>query len=414
MRIRLWRGFHDPTLGALIERAWFSAGTAQSELLILCPPLLEDFSFIDQLPPGEIEWSEGLQPPARKDHSDAFSELPCLGVFTSGTAGGKPRLVLYTRKNILTSLDAVRGCFDAARIKALFCYPQPFHTFGLCLGYIHALVHRLPLITGEGPYNSGFHALRANMTEPGLLTLGAPAHFHDLIAWTKAAGAKLAPSYSCILGGARVSASLWRQTRDTLAIEAPSIGYGCTEASPGITHLPAGHEPLEDGEIGFVLGGMRLQIISGEGAEFSGGNLCLAIIQDGKLEFPTSVLIRDRLQARPSDGALVHQGRTDLVLNRGGAKYSLELFEEALLRETGLSAVCVPLPDERLGEELGVLLQGVRLLEPVQRLLRERFGIAILAANVASTERLPLNASLKFDRPSSARLILAEKGLSRA
>jgi hypothetical protein len=50
MKISLWRGYHEEMLPQWISQAWRS-----NSLLILCPPLLRDFGFIEQLPGDELE-----------------------------------------------------------------------------------------------------------------------------------------------------------------------------------------------------------------------------------------------------------------------------------------------------------------------------------------------------------------------
>ncbi|MGZ3723582.1 MAG: hypothetical protein ACXVA9_11655, partial [Bdellovibrionales bacterium] len=65
MTIRLWKGYHAPELGPLIEHSW-----QDGILLVLCPPLLLDFSFLTALPPGSLElfgtWSDGERASLKK------------------------------------------------------------------------------------------------------------------------------------------------------------------------------------------------------------------------------------------------------------------------------------------------------------------------------------------------------------
>ncbi|MBI3556417.1 MAG: AMP-binding protein, partial [Deltaproteobacteria bacterium] len=323
MKIRLWKGYHSQGLRSLLAQTW--SASSNDEMLIACPPFLKDLDFVRQLPAGEIEfcgeWA-GLEIERKAGESRSYAEPPVLGVFTSGTVSGVARLVLYSRANIESSLDAILALFERSRIETVFCYPQPFHTFGLILGYALPMLRDFQLVTGQGRYSRSFHELRAAQRNERLLTLGTPTHFHDLLSYVREAGIELAPSYSSIVGGAMVSVAQWRAIRDFLHVQAPSIGYGATEASPGVSHLPPGREPLEDGEIGFAFPHLSVALHAGRGLEFSGRSLCLAMIQDGRLEFPKSVLLTDDVRQR-DDGRLVYQGRTELILNRGGQKYSL-------------------------------------------------------------------------------------------
>jgi acyl-coenzyme A synthetase/AMP-(fatty) acid ligase len=413
--IRLWRGFHSEALLGLIQDAW-----SKDELLILCPPALKEFGFTEWLPEGEIRGVGELAGErfARRAAvpAAAFPEKPVLGVFTSGTLSGTPRLVLYSKRNLESSLRGIRSFFDPSRFDQLFCYPQPFHTFGLVLGYVHAAVHGLHLVTGQGKYARGFHEARVALRSEKVLTLGTPTHFHDLLGYLRRKKASLLPSYSCILGGAKVSVSLWHSVRVELGILEPSIGYGATEASPGVTHQPPGQAPTEEGEIGVPIPGVSVRLVQGEGVEFEGENVCLAVIEDGTLRFPCSIFLRDRLRVR-RDGTFVFEGRLDLMLNRGGQKFSLERLEEAVSRAAQAEAVCVSVPDERLGEELGILLRSSPSSAPlhermssIQACLEREFGQTFQTAHLREIEALPLNESSKIDRRKSVSILTAVQG----
>lgn len=381
MKIRVWEGCHSRELLARIKNAWQG-----DELLILCPPSATHFV------QGLERFSEGK-----------FPDRPVLGVFTSGTVSGTPRLVLYSKKNVEASLNGILGSFEPERITSIFCYPQPFHTFGLLLGYVLALKLEVPLHSPDGRYTRSAHELRVEMQEPGLLTLGTPTHFFDLINYLDFSRQEIADSYSCIIGGAPVSPSLWRAVRDRLRIEAPSIGYGCTEASPGITHLAAGREPKETGEIGHPLPCIGARIARGEGVWIEGDSLCLAIVERGKIEFPSRLLIKDEVEVK-ADGTWLFRGRIDLVLNRGGTKHALESIERAIFERVQVPIVATSLPDRRLGEDLALAIKGSdfsgELIEAVRKLLEQSCGIRLKESHVFLFDELPLNAAAKIDRKS--------------
>jgi acyl-coenzyme A synthetase/AMP-(fatty) acid ligase len=408
--IRLWRGYHHPELLSLLDKTW-----KEEDLLITCPPLLEDFSFVNHLPEGPVEfvgdWS-GVRPLLdlkRNGSFQNFSEMPVLGVFTSGTMSGEPRLVLYSKKNIESSLQAIQSLFDEKRIRSIFCYPQPFHTFGLLLGYVWAYQKGLAFHCWQGKYGRGAHDSRLGIQDPGLLTLATPTHFRDLLIYLQETDKKISPSYSCILGGAPVTVDLWEQTCERFRIEQPSIGYGCSEASPGITHLPPGQKPREDGEIGFPLSSLQ-SFVSAEGVEISGNSLCMAMIDNNQLVQPTKTLIRDQLKIR-QDGVWLYQGRVDLLLNRGGMKYSIESIERSLLQEIGLHVACSAIADRRLGQNLCIALKDPSkelqaYLNEINQVLKRKFGFTIQLKDLVPLSDFPLNESFKLDRKSLHSLCL--------
>jgi len=399
MTIRICKSYHSECVLPLIRDSWRS-----DTLLIFCPPHLDDFTWLKDLPPGDFEWHGDLRGPRLVARSDVdYPERPILGVFTSGTVGGAPRLVLYTKANIESSLDAIMELFDVGRIKTVFSYAQPFHTFGLLLGYVLSMKLGARLVTPDGKYSTRSHSKRIELEEADVLTLGTPTHFHDLLLHAGPEG--LAPSYSCIVGGAGVAVGLWRQIRDRLRIEMPSIGYGCTEASPGITHLPPGLEPREDNEIGFPLPSLDARVEPAH-VTIAGSSLCLGVIDEKGAEFPAEQTIRDVIEVR-EDGRWIFCGRSDLILNRGGEKFSLERLESAIHSRTGLPALAVAVPDPRLGQNLGLLLRAEtdreKAFESARNLLQREFGLRLERAQCCFVSEFPAHASAKPNRREASR-----------
>jgi acyl-CoA synthetase (AMP-forming)/AMP-acid ligase II len=428
----LWKGHHSVALIDLLANAW-----ASDELIILCPPTLKNFAFIQVLakcgvPITDLEVRGDFSSEERdqiKEQSKAltsevnsptparaFVKTPVVGVFTSGTLSGNPRLVLYSKGNIEFSVESIRSFFDTSEIEELFCYPPPFHTFGLILGYYHAILHGLRLHVPEGRYSRESHFLRAQVHNRKLLTLGTPSHFYDLIEHTKSSGASLPESYTCIIGGAKVSVSLWTQLQNDLKIQSPSIGYGATEASPGVSHHPPGLMPKEEGEIGHPLPGVQIHSMGQKGLHFSGKNVCLAIIENEQIQFPESILLHDFIEERGSDKMLLFRGRLGLLLNRGGTKYSLESLEELFKKELGYDCVCFAIASERLVEDLGILVASgpnvaatltQELRASFQHLLKQEFQHQFQLDKFKVTSALPLNENGKIDRSQISKIMSA-------
>lgn len=414
MNITLWRGFHSKDLQSFIQRAW-----KRDELLILCPPSLSDFSFLKFFPEESVfdnlvlagDWeTHAVEAFQSARSSIQFSRGPfpteaVLGVFTSGTVSGAPRLVLYSKQNVEFSLNSIRSLFDASAFNKIFCYPQPTHTFGLTLGYVQAHLFGLEIVSGSGRYSRSFHQMWMDNVDAETLTLGTPVHFHDLIQTCRESRFIPPPSYSCIVGGAKTSVALWKSLRDELHIQQPSIGYGATEASPGVAHLGPGISPEQDGDLGHFLPGLKTRIIPGQGIEFSGPNACLSYIQNGQIYFPEKILLRDEILSVPS-GRLIFQGRTELTLNRGGTKIPLEIIEDVLSKELGVSAIAVIMPDARLGEELGVVARSTSLdSEKIFDVLKNKFSQNFDRRNLVFVETLPETPNSKVDRVGATKLL---------
>jgi acyl-coenzyme A synthetase/AMP-(fatty) acid ligase len=185
-----------------------------------------------------------------------------------------------------------------------------------------------------------------------------------------------------------------------LKIEAPSVGYGCTEAAPGITHLAPGRVPLHDDEVGLPLSSLQSRITE-DGVEIQGDSLCLATIQNGQITFPASLIIRDRIDVAPN-GVWLYRGRLDLLMNRGGAKFSLEAIEKTLFDRLGLTAVACPVRDARLGEDLGLaFMQGAEnSIEGASAVLKEVYALKLQPEKTRFVAEFPLNECSKLDRKS--------------
>ncbi len=394
MITHIWRGNHEPALAELVARVW-----QENDLLILCPPHVSGLSWVRHLPMGEVEFvgetlaASGAFEMPRGTAWDEQDERPVFGLFTSGTTR-EPRLVLCSKRNVEAAIEGILSLFDSHRIDSVFCYPQPFHTFGLVLGYVMAHLRGYRHIAAPGKYSKAAHLAWIREVGPGTLTLGTPTHFHDLIDVVRATRSTPHASYSCIIGGAPTSVRLWHEVQDVLRIEAPSIGYGCTEASPGLTHLAPGVPPTQDGEIGVPLPRVDLRLLPDLGIEFSGPNACLAVVEGETLTFPSCISIADVLEER-SDGCLLFRGRADHMLNRGGTKYSLEDIERVIQSALGAEALCVAVPDLRLGEDLAVVVVGEPtvpregLVGSIREILGRVFNVSVGEANVAVVPQLP-------------------------
>jgi acyl-CoA synthetase (AMP-forming)/AMP-acid ligase II len=246
-----------------------------------------------------------------------------------------------------------------------------------------------------------------------LLTLGTPSHFYDLIQYARDHKLTLSESYTAIIGGAKVSVPLWQEIQSVLKIEKPSIGYGATEACPGVTHHPPGLCPKEEGEIGFPIPGVNIILKRDAGIEFSGENVSLAIIENEEIFFPKSIVLEDWIEKRNEDDMLLFRGRLGLLLNRGGTKYSLESIEDCLRKNFGIACAALAVLDERLGEDLGLVIASDTNLdlnhfrEKLSAFFLHEYGHSFKLNHITTTRALPLNENGKIDRTQIAKIISA-------
>ncbi len=394
--ITLYKGHHSQQAFAAFKQSY-----NQNDLILFLPPTLTNYDFVKHLPKAQVQtlgelWTGDEKLPSPQGPPAAV----VTGVFSSGTSQ-EPRLVLYSKKNLEASVLGIFELFDRDFLRRIFCYPQPYHTFGVTLGYAAAVILNLDLVFASGAYNRSHHQQWLQSIDPFTLTLGTPTHFYDLLDFTKAL--KSVPkSFSCIIGGAKVEAQLWQDCQKILNIAKPSIGYGATEASPGITHLPPGAPPFEDGEIGVPLPHVQTEILA-QGLKFSGPNLCQMIIDGDQVIEPSEFILPDIIEVRQRDQHWVYQARSQWFLNRGGEKFSLEGLESAIQKDVQVEALCVSVPDPRLGEDLGILItkpqQDLEVLKNnIIQCLKKKTHRDFNRNNVVVIDRFPLNENLKKDR----------------
>lgn len=444
----LWCGYHHEKLQSYIEMAW----TSKIQLIIL-PPNVNDFNFL-KFWKGEIHlegqwdssWAKSYkekiellkQTKQQKEYetnsttltnssqkSNYWPEGKVIGLFTSGTVSGTPRLVLFSKKNLLISLESIRKLFETSRIKKIFCYPQPTHVFGLVLGYLQSYLYNTPLyFLQKSPYSREAHKLWHQIADKDTLTLGTPAHFNDLITWLQSENLSPNLTYSCIAGGAPVSQRLWKRLKSELNIEAPSIGYGATEASLGISHLPPGEEPLEDNVIGSIFSHVSIHQMNQQGLIFSGPNLADAIWNGIEFIFPKQLQLNDiiieksfnedKLIKNSPAQYFVFAGRSDLLINRGGLKISPESLENILESELGINSIVIGYPNERLGHEIGIIyesktqLSSSKSLSIIQDLISTHFGFKLNSQTIIelSEGQLPKSLNGKKDRSQALKMAI--------
>ena len=123
MKTILYKGYHSAQAFDEFKNAY-----QNNNLIIYLPPQLSDYSFVEQLPAGEIQLKGELWGNEVVTISPQGNPMNGVaGVFSSGTSQ-TPKLVLYSKKNLESSIKGIYSLFDQSKISNLFCYPQPFHT----------------------------------------------------------------------------------------------------------------------------------------------------------------------------------------------------------------------------------------------------------------------------------------------
>lgn len=431
-RVFIYRGFHSNELFEILKSSW-----SNNDFVALLPLQVRDFSFLQIIKSINSninligDWPDDVRSLAQKilttDHhvrqldQEVLSKA-VLGVFTSGTTTGRPRLVFYSKENISSSLESIRELFDIQKIKNIFVYPQPTHCFGLILGYMQSIVYNCKINFSAGAYTKKAHAHWLETVDEHTLTLGAPVHFLDLIEFSKVQEQKIKSSYSAIIGGAPVTQKLWLQVQNDLLIRSPSVGYGGTEASPGLSHLPPGERPIADGDIGYPLKNVKINLGEKQ-ISFSGPNACLAVYDSILIKTEFDLALSDVIQATvENDGRqrLQFIGRSDLLVNRGGQKTSLEKIESQIADRFHFRCAAISFYDVRLGQDIALIIEtesGKTAVDQtataaaIQKFIQSENELKIPIGNIVFAP-LPLNQNKKVDRKEGLKLILKNRSWS--
>ncbi|MBT3980145.1 MAG: acyl--CoA ligase [Bacteriovoracaceae bacterium] len=409
MKINLFRKSHGKDVFKYLDLA-----INEGELTIFFPPREIDLDeFIKWLPEGELNYIGDWKVKATLTTREKveYSQRPQLGVFTTGTTSENNNLILFTEKNLTSAIDSILSFFHQHKINYLFSFPGPQHIFGLSLGYMLSRHRNIEMIDLKGPYNSGHLRQWFRACEsygPSLLTLGTPTHFNDLITYAHSFDISPSPSLTSIAGGGIVGVKLWDEMQNILGIENPSIGYGCSEASPAISHLAPGVRPVSDSDLGEIVPSVEILKSDSQGFEFAGPNLCLAICSKLGITFPKSLKIKDRIKIEGSH--LTFNGRASLLLNRGGEKFSLEEIEQFLNSEFKTQVVCLCIDDKRLGSELGILVKKNQT--PKMKIfgaLTKKYAKNFNPDYYKEVDLIPTNANQKIDRKSCSDLYYGDE-----
>ena len=115
-RIILWKGHHSPAFAKLFRETWNTA----DQLLIACPPVLQDFSFLDQLPAGEVffagDWQLPLPANTKRSGARGYPESPSFGVFTTGY---KTTFLIEPGEVSVVTSEGEKCAFDVETMKCV-------------------------------------------------------------------------------------------------------------------------------------------------------------------------------------------------------------------------------------------------------------------------------------------------------
>jgi acyl-[acyl-carrier-protein]-phospholipid O-acyltransferase/long-chain-fatty-acid--[acyl-carrier-protein] ligase len=288
-----------------------------------------------------------------------FADKTAVILFTSGSEG-MPKGVELTHRNILANIRQMLAVTDLQDNDRIFnCLPI-FHSFGLTVGTLLALVRGMYVFVYPSPLHyrvvpNAFYDRYCTVflsTNTFLNGYGRKAHPYDFrsLRYLFAAAEKLQEA----------TASFWSQRFGVRILE----GYGATECAPCV----AVNTPLEpkNGSVGKIMPGMEYRIEKAEGVE-EGGRLFVRgpnvmagyLNADANAQFKSLNGWYDTgdIVSVDADGYFFIRGRLKRFAKVSGEMVSLTAVEDALagaFPQYGLRCqiAVVARPDEEKGEAL--------------------------------------------------------------
>jgi acyl-CoA synthetase (AMP-forming)/AMP-acid ligase II/thioesterase domain-containing protein len=339
----------------------------------------------------------GLDFPGRNPTRAAVAPAPAttdsvaLILHTSGTTS-RHKMVPLTQGNLCCSASNIARSLDLSPSDCCLSVMPLFH--------IHGLVGTVLSTLASGGSVKCAGAFTAASLLDGLRGLpptwysAVPAMHEAVLSAIERSGSPLPPHRLRFIRSC--SAALPPRTLARLeeCLGVPVVeAYGMTEASHQIAINPLPPKERKPGSVG-VATGTEIAIASPDGGFLELGKTGEIVIRGGGVtggyigdagasenSFFGGWLRTGDLGRIDGDGYLFISGRIKEIINRGGEKIVPREIEEVLLSYPGIAeAVAFAVPDERLGEVVGVaIVTSPGAKAPTPRSLRE-FAAAQLAA----------------------------------
>ena len=269
---------------------------------------------------------------------------------TSGTTGAR-RWIALSDGNVRAVLDSHAAAHPLADATVLSVLPW-HHAFGLGIQLLPALLAGATLVR-EPSAGRDAGSLLATCDAHGVTHLDAVPHTLRMLATHADGPALLRRLRGGVVGGAPVDARL----AELLAHTRLRVGYGQTEASPGIALGAPGE--WRSGILGRPLG-CDVRVDDDGVLAFRGPNACVGSWSEGALSaLPAARWVRtgDLVRQDP-DGTLLFEGRLAASFKLANGRYVAAAAIEAAVRARfpGVQEAMLSSPD---GEALVLALSGV-------------------------------------------------------
>jgi acyl-CoA synthetase (AMP-forming)/AMP-acid ligase II len=289
--------------------------------------------------------------------------------FTSGTTG-QPKGVMHSDNTLLSPTRALAGDWSLDDRSCIYSLSPLSHNLGFG-AVLLAITIGAEFVVHDLPRGAG---LANRLRETGAtFAFGVPTHAIDLLSELRATpGAGLPSLRGFRISGAAVPPVVAQGLLDAGVV--PQSGYGMTEAGSHHYTLPDDDPEMIVGSSGIACAGYEIAIFSREDSEQilppgevgqiggRGASLMLGYFDDQNATESSfnagGWFLTGDLGWMDERGYLRITGRKKDVIIRGGHNIFPAKIENLAMRHPGVAkAAAVPVPDERLGEKVCLIVQ---------------------------------------------------------
>jgi len=336
-----------------------------------------------------------------------------LLLHTSGTTS-RPKGVPLTHHNLMTSVRAIRSCYELTAADVSLVVMPLFHVHGL-LGATLSALHASGTVVVPPRFSA--RSFCGELTKYKVTWYSAVPTIHRSVlqraAEEKLPAGKLRFIRSC---SAALTPELWAQLEDRFG--APVVqAYGMTEAAHQIASNPLPPRVRKRGTVGIATG-LAISIRDEKGEALPTGARGEVVISgdsitpgyDNNPEATAAAFIGRWLRTGDEgwldeDGFLTLVGRTKEMINRGGEKISPLEVEAVLSAHPAVAeAACFGVPDEKYGEEIhaAVVLKAEVSEQELQAFCGDRIAQFKVPKRIYVVQDLPRTATGKPQRQQLA------------
>ncbi len=385
--------------------------------------------FDEQIPSSTMKLS------GCSSHSEGQLQEPTAGgsdlaaiFFTSGSTGD-PKGVMLSHQNLISNAASIQRYLEINSHDRPLCVLPFYHAFGNSVLQSHLLAGATLILDGSTVFPETLIKAISSFRATSLSAV--PDLVRVLLDRTSLGRSEL-PSlrYLAVAGGA-LTHDLAVELTKRISPARLFLMYGQTEATARLAYVPPDRFPsLPAGCIGQAIPGVELEVVDETGNPVAAGttgelrargpNVMLGYWRDDAStaeRIRNGWLLTGDLAETDSEGWIYHRGRRNAIVKIAGFRvHPTDLEEFAVRRLSASQAVAVAYEAPQVGIRLALFLTGsdVPMQAEIMSQCREALPRHMVPGFVRLLDSIPLNASLKADRPLLTQIAERESKMSGA